>query len=260
MGRDPNGAVPDTTIQDTAVPDAAIRETAIPDVTTRAAFLAERRRTTEDRYDRRFAPTYDQAWGEITSSHAAMLQRLLDATPSGGEILDAACGTGKYWPAILASGRRVAGIDQSAGMLAVGAAKHPDVPTRRLALQDLDDRQRFDAVICVDALEFVGPEDWPDVVRRLRDAAKRAAPLYLTVELFEPDDADAGGQDLSEALVSARAHGQPVVAGEHLNDEGGYHYYPEYQQVLSWLAAAGIVVDDTLEADSYLHILGHRST
>ncbi len=227
-----------------------------PEADVRARFLATRRSVSTDRYDRLFSPTYDADWGEVLPSHAAILERLLSATPPEGEILDAPCGTGKYWPAILAAGRRVTGIDQSAGMLAEARRKHPDVPTRREALQDLDEHERYDAVICVDALENVGPEDWPDVVRRLRDAAKPGALIWLTVELFDAAEAEAEGMDPDAAFQAARARGEPVVAGEHLNPDGGYHYYPERERVLAWLEAAGIGIEETLEADDYLHVLG----
>jgi SAM-dependent methyltransferase len=231
---------------------------AASDPAARAAFLAHRRQVTTERYDTRFAASYDAEWGAIAPSHAAMLQHQLDATRSGGLVLDAACGTGKYWPAILASGRHIQGVDQSAGMLERAARKLPAVRTRRLSLQDLDEHERYDAVICVDALENVGPEDWPAVVGHLRDAARPGAPIWLTVELFDPLDQEAGRLGLAEALAVARARGEPVVAGEHLNADGGYHYYPGLDRVLTWLDAAGIAVVDTLEADGYLHVLGRR--
>ena len=230
-----------------------------PDAETRRDFLAERRRRSEEQYDTLHAAKYDESWGEISPSHAAMMERLLAATISGGEVLDAPCGTGKYWPAILGSGRRVAGIDQSAQMLAQAARKHPDVPTRHLGLQELDEHERYHAVICMDALENVGPEDWPAVVRRLRDAARPGAPLYLTVELTDPGE-------LAAAFEAARARGEPVVDGENLAPHGSYHHYPRREQVLAWLADAGLeILDETedelldeTEVDSYWHLLLRR--
>jgi hypothetical protein len=46
------------------------------------------------------------------------------------------CGTGKYWPILLAAGLTLLGTDQSQAMLDVATAKHPHVTTRLLAVQD----------------------------------------------------------------------------------------------------------------------------
>ena len=47
--------------------------------------------------------------------------------------------------------------------------KHPEVPTRVLALQDLAGaeglRGRVDGLLCVDGLENVAPEDWRNTIR-----------------------------------------------------------------------------------------------
>jgi cyclopropane fatty-acyl-phospholipid synthase-like methyltransferase len=222
-----------------------------PTPAQRQAFLDHRRRVTTERYDTRFADGYDEDWGRIMPSHAAMLARLLEATVAGGEVLDVPCGTGKYWPAILASGRRVVGADQSAGMLAQASRKSPDVPVRRLALQELDEHARYDALICVDALENVGPEDWPPVLGRLREALRPGAPIYLTSEIPEPGEAEA-------EFAAARARGEPVVPGEALGEDGGYHFFPGKARVLDWITRAGLRIDDVLEGDHYLHVLAHR--
>src|SRR5918994_1393549 len=103
----------------------------------RRAFLDERRAASARRYDELHAPSYDEHWGDIDPTHRACVDRLVASTPDGGLVVDAACGTGKYWPQLLAAGRRVLGVDQSAGMLARARAKHPSVPARTLALQEL---------------------------------------------------------------------------------------------------------------------------
>lgn len=226
------------------------------DAAARRAFLDERRRSHERRMDARHAPTYDADWGEIFPSHREMLGRLLELTRERGTILDAACGTGKYWPIILASGRNVVGIDRSAGMLAQGHAKHPAVPIARLGIQEMPFDALFDAVICVDSIENVGPEDWPVVLERLRAAARPRAPLYLTVELID----EAEVRDAYEAAVT---RGLPVVPGEHVEDVGGgevgYHFYPDDDSIRRWLAEAGLEVVDSRDADDYRHLLLRRA-
>jgi 2-polyprenyl-3-methyl-5-hydroxy-6-metoxy-1,4-benzoquinol methylase len=128
----------------------------------RMAFLAERRVLSVHRFDTVQSSHHDQHWGAISATHAGFVTQLTRRVPAGGEVLDAACGTGKYWSALLAAGLQVMGADQSAGMLAHASRKHPGVAVRVLALQDLavtaDLAGRFEAVLCVDALECVATE------------------------------------------------------------------------------------------------------
>ena len=140
-------------------------------------------------------------------------------------------------------------MDQSAGMLARAAAKRPEVPTRRLPLQALADerdlRERFDGLLCVDALENVGPEDWPVVLVGFRAVLRPGAPAYVTVEI--PDGEESEPTD------------EPLVAGELLAG-GGCYYYPTDDAVDGWLAAAGFepLVDGT--GDGYRHLLVRRTS
>jgi len=225
------------------------------DPAVRRAFLNARRRSHEQRMDAFHAATYDELWGEISPSHYACVGRVLELTRPRGTVLDAPCGTGKYWPLLLASGRTVVGIDQSAGMLRVAAAKHPDVPIARLGLQELAFDGLFDAVMSVDAMENIGPEDWPAVLARLRDAARPGAPIYLTVELLDEEEVRRGYE-------AALAAGLPVVPGEHVEEtpDGalGYHYYPAAASIQSWLKGAGLEQLEERTADEYRHLLLRR--
>jgi SAM-dependent methyltransferase len=207
----------------------------------RKAFVAERRAVSVHRYDTIHSLHYDEKWGRIYPSHAVFVARLAGLVRPGGAVLDAACGTGKYWPALLAAGLRVTGVDQSAGMLAQARRKHPEVPSHVLALQELATMpERFDGLLCVDALENVAPEDWPVVAAGLAAVLAGHAPAYVTVELCGgplPPPAD-----------------PRQVPGE-LTHGGGYHYYPGRGQVRRWLTEAGFTITDEADADSYWHLL-----
>ena len=133
----------------------------------------------------------------------------------------------------------------------MAAAKHPSVPVGKVGLQDLAFDGLFDAVMCIDAMENVGPEDWPLVLARLRDAARPGAPLYLTVELHDEAEVRA-------IYESARSAGHPVVPGEDFVEGLGYHFYPESAAVARWLEAAGLNTLDRDEADDYGHYLLRR--
>ena len=97
--------------------------------------MAERRAASTHRFDTIYSPHYDENWGAVSPSHAAFVARLVGLVRQDGGVLDAACGTGKYWPALLAAGLRITGVDQSAGMLSQARRKYPEVPSRVLVDQ-----------------------------------------------------------------------------------------------------------------------------
>ncbi|HUB41094.1 MAG TPA: class I SAM-dependent methyltransferase [Streptosporangiaceae bacterium] len=196
--------------------------------------------------DTLFAPVYDANWGRINPSHRAMITRFLGLCPASPRVLDAACGTGKYWPMLQQAGAQIVGVDQSGGMLRQAGTKFPDVLVQRLGLQDLCFVAEFDGAICVDAMENVFPEDWPVVLANLIRAVRPGGPVYLTVELAE--------DDLEDVYASALAAGEPVVPGEYLKD-GGYHYYPELSQVRDWADTAGAAIVADLTTDGYYSLL-----
>ena len=214
----------------------------------RRRFLAERRAVSMRRYDELHAPTYDQHWGAISATHRRFVDTLLSGVPEQGLVLDMACGTGKYWAGVLAAGRRVAGIDQSSGMIAQARRKHPGIPTWVLGLQDVDGFEELsgvaDGVLLVDALENVGPEDWPGVLAGVVWVLRPEALAYLTVEL-------------AEGLLPAPSDPRQVDGEDY--DGVGYHYYPRAEQVLAWVNAAGLELVDQVEGDGYWHLLVRRS-
>ena len=222
----------------------------------RAAFLAERKRLGPLRMDTLYAPGYDEGWGRVSPSHRDFVGRLIGLTAAGSLLLDAACGTGKYWPQLLAADRRVTGTDRSAGMLAQAAAQFPAVPTRQLALEELGADPglagQFAGLLCVDAMENVPPEDWPVVLAGFRHVVEPGGPVYLNVEIPEPADRQA-----------CRDPAPPLLPGEvGWPDEhgGGYHCYPDGRQVTAWLAAAGLTVLATADADGMQHVLARASS
>jgi SAM-dependent methyltransferase len=220
----------------------------------RQTWLSERRAQAERSYTAN-APTYDER--EPSSPvHAALLARIIASVDVGGTILDAPCGTGRYMDAILGAGRRVVGIDQSAGMLEQARLSHPDVPVEHACLQELAFHDAFDAAICIDAMEYVPPEDWPVVLGNLRRAVRLGGLVYLTVEEIDRSEVDRAYADAVEA-------GLPVVPGEHHRRGGGYHFYPTRDQVAAWLAEVQleIVAQDTSPGTNYAywHLLTRRS-
>ena len=225
------------------------------DERARRAWLDERRASVVAAYDEE-AATYDRH-PYPNKPQQAWVRRLLAQCPDHATVLDAPCGTGRYFPLVAAAGHRVVGIDQSANMLAEAQRRGIAIDLQHVGLQELSFVDRFDAVMTIDAMENIAPEDWPVVLANLHRALRSGGHLYLTVE--EHDDADIAATH--EALV---ARDLPAVPGEVIDgDVAGYHYLPGRDQVIAWITATGFaVVDEACHAEdgwAYRHFLLRRS-
>jgi SAM-dependent methyltransferase len=102
----------------------------------------------------RWAPTYDRPL-RLFGIEEPPLRRALDALPPG-EVLDAACGTGRWASYLAARGHVVTGVDQSRAMLDLARAKLPDARflEGELTRLPLDDAS-VDAAVCALALVHV---------------------------------------------------------------------------------------------------------
>jgi ubiquinone/menaquinone biosynthesis C-methylase UbiE len=202
----------------------------------RRAWIDERRAAVAADYDAE-AATYDQD-PYPNDVQQEWVRRLLATCPPGGTVLDAPCGTGRYFPLVADSGRRVVGIDQSAGMLEQARARGIAIELQQVGLQELAFVARFDAVMTIDALENVAPEDWPLVLANLHRALRPRGRLYLTVEEQDQEHVEA-------AYATLVTSGLPAVSGEVVEgDVAGYHYYPDREQVLAWLDAEKLELID----------------
>ena len=96
-----------------------------------------------------WSAAYDATPSPVVALDERVTPRFVRARP-GERILDAGCGTGRYFPALRAAGGEVTGLDFSPGMLRVARRKAPAIP---LVLADLRRPWpfrdgAFDAVLC----------------------------------------------------------------------------------------------------------------
>lgn len=213
----------------------------------RLEWIKEKRKMAERRYDTIFATNYDNNWGQIEEIHKKNLLHLLSLIPDGGTILDAACGTGKYWAIITAKRYKVLGIDQSQKMLDNATNKFPDINVEKIGLQEISLNNRFNGIICIDAMENVFPEEWILVLGNFHRALKKDGYLYFTVETISKDETE-------YALKKGLEMGFPVVEGEYAH-KGGYHYYPSIEKVKEWINSSGFVIVKENTSDGYEHFI-----
>jgi ubiquinone/menaquinone biosynthesis C-methylase UbiE len=220
----------------------------------RATWLADRKAALIATYDDE-APTYD-ANPYPVPLHAAWVDRLVATVPPGGLILDAPCGTGRWFSRVVDAGRRVVGVDQSPGMLAQAAAKGLAEWTELGRLETLALDRDVDAAMTIDALENVTPEQWPVVAANLHRVVRAGGHVYLTLEELD-------GAAIEDAYRDGLGRGWPLVRGEVIEgDTAGYHYYPGRERALGWLTDAGFeALDDAFDQQDgwgYRHVLLRR--
>lgn len=220
----------------------------------RRRWLAERRAAVVADYDAG-AATYDDDSYAVPVQRS-FVQKLAGTCPPGGVILDAPCGTGQYFAIVTDSGRRVVGIDQSAGMLGQARARGLATRLEQMGLQEMTFSAEFDAAMTVDAMENIPPEDWPLVLANLHRALRPGGHLYLTLEEIDQSEIDA-------AFADAQRLDWPAVQGEVVEgDTAGYHYYPGRDRVMSWFAELTLTLVDEAVSDhdgwSYRHFLLRR--
>ena len=202
----------------------------------RQGWLAERRAALVAAWDAEAATYGDEEYP--WDMQRAWVARVLRLIPSGGAVLDAPCGTGKYFPMLAAAGCRVAGADQSAGMLTRARARGIAFSLQRTSLQDLSYAGQFDAVLTIEAMQHIPPEDWPGVLANLRRAIRPGGLVYLTVQVL-------GQHHIQRAFDSLRARGLPAVRGELAEeDTSGYHYFPGRDQAVGCFGQQGLAIVD----------------
>ena len=217
----------------------------------RTAWLKELQRDCEARYDQ-YAPLYWQKYGLYSNiTHQQFIQEFLSLLSPHSNILDAACGAGRYEPFLLEKGHSIVGVDQSKGMLARAKEKFPNVQYEKTGLQEIAYQASFDGVICMDAMENVCPEDWPQVLGNFHRALKPQGYLYFTAETIENADEN----EIKQAYEKTKLAGLPVVYGE-CPDEGVYHYHPSNEKVREWVQRAGFEIIKEGNGESwYYHVL-----
>ncbi len=202
----------------------------------RRVWLAERRAALVVGYDAEAAAYGDDEYP--SDMQREWVARVLRLIPLGGTVLDAPCGTGKYFPMLAAAGVRGAGADQSAGMLAKARARGIAFPLEHTSLQELSYASQFHAVLTIDAMQHIPPEDWPGVLANLHRSLRPGGLLYLTVKELQQ-------HHIQQAFESLSARGLPAVRSELVEDDApGYHYCPGRDQAVDWFWQQGLAIVD----------------
>lgn len=214
---------------------------------SRREFLDRARIITLEHFEKT-AHRYDEQFPDISSIHEECLEDFLSRLKPSPEVLDAACGTGKYFHVLTERTSRLLGIDQSAAMLITAREKYNNVETREVSLQALKDQSdmtaSFDGVICIDALEWIFHDDWLVVMEGFSKVLKPNGYAYITVEI--------PGEDERFELAHQPIEG--AVKGE-IRVKYWYNYFPDIEDVNNWIDVASFDIELERLGQYYRHLI-----
>ena len=161
-------------------------------------------------YEQALVPHLFRPWAEV----------LLDQVQlsAGDRVLDIACGTGigaRLAKERLGSGGQVVGVDQSQPMLAVARAVAPSIDWREgnAGALPVDDRTKFDVVLCHQGLQFF--PDRPAAVREMRRVL--ASGGRMAIATWRPVEESPMVRELGGV---AERHLGPIVDQRHAFGDG----------------------------------------
>ena len=239
----------------------------------RAEWLKLMQKRAGELYDR-FSYRYWVTWGTIVEdTHCIYLQKFFKRVTPMGTVLSAACGAGRFDGMLLEAGYSVIGIDQSANVLRLAKEHYPEVEYKKMALQEMNFREMFDGIICMDAMEHICPEDYPEILLGFQKALKPSGVLYFTADREEEPDFD-----LEMYFEQGKALGLPVVFGEvadeaafeqamtmderevpdELTDRAVYHYYPPLEKVRQWIDQADLIIEEEGAGSGFHHFVAKK--
>lgn len=187
----------------------------------------------------RHARAFDRDRGRALQEQA-WLDRFLAFVPHGATVLDVGCGMGEPVAAyLLASGRRVVGVDASPTLIALCRARFPQSEWIVADMRGLALDRTFDGVLAWDSLFHLTADDQRAMFERFAAHARPDAPLLFTSGPSAGEAiGDYEGEPLYHASLDAAEYTQVLAAQgftvrAHVEDDhacGGH---------TAWLATKG---------------------
>jgi ubiquinone/menaquinone biosynthesis C-methylase UbiE len=120
----------------------------------------------------------------------SLYNRFLKNIPSGGNILDLGCGTGRDAAAFLSKGYNVTAVDASEGMLKVAAEKVPETCLVNCSFDEISFSNSFDGVWACASLLHVPDRDLLNTIKKIISTLNPGGVFYCSFK----EGADEGWQ------------------------------------------------------------------
>lgn len=161
-------------------------------------------------YNTNFANYYNlmYSWKNYTQETETIKQLIAQHTKNNGKrLLEVACGTGNYLQ-LLQNDFTLTGIDLSANMLAVAAAKLPNIPLVQANMQNFCLNQTFDVLLCLfSSIAYL--KNYTELQQTLQNFYQHLAvggvaiiEAFITTDKYKPNKVHALYIDTEEVKLS----------------------------------------------------------
>jgi SAM-dependent methyltransferase len=127
------------------------------------------------------AVTWDGARTKFSGRERVYVDAFLDGLPVPSGLLDLGCGNGRpFAEFLLGRGHRVTGVDQSREMLDIARTRLPTGSWIESRIEDFEPAERFDGIICWDAMFHIERSLHETLIRRMARTLESGGRLMLT--------------------------------------------------------------------------------
>jgi SAM-dependent methyltransferase len=171
----------------------------------------------------------------------------------GGELLDVACGAGRYTIPLSHAGYSMTGVDLSDEFLSVARQREPRIAWHRGDIRELPWRERFNGALCFgNSFGYFPPEETRDFLRGVARALKPGSTFVLeapaTAELLLPSlqrERRIVAGDITFSSVNRYDAEQRRLDIEYTFEKGGVR---ETKAAVSWIFTVAEVAEMLADA------------
>ena len=117
--------------------------------------------------------------GTISVDFGTIQNQFLDKLPSGAEILDYGCGSGRDTKYFLEQGCKVTAIDGSQELCKL-ASEYTGIPVKRMLFRDLNEKEAYDGIWACSSILHVPANELQDIIEKMANALRAHGIIYTS--------------------------------------------------------------------------------
>ena len=117
--------------------------------------------------------------GTISVDFGTIQNQFLDKLPSGAEILDYGCGSGRDTKYFLEQGCKVTAIDGSQELCKL-ASEYTGIPVKHMLFQELNEKEAYDGIWACSSILHVPANELRGIIKKMANALRAHGIIYTS--------------------------------------------------------------------------------